>query len=452
MSQQSVSGVMPVPALSVSEFKVYGISLPVFLGIAVVVSFATYFGTLSTDTTGTLALLLVIGYTFGAIGDRIPIWKDYVGGGNILAFLGSAVLLSVGLIPAKYAKAITVFIDKPQGILDFFICVLITGSILSLNRKLLIRSLAVYIPTILTGVALAFLFGITAGWLCGVPIKRVVFMYVLPIMGGGNGAGAIPLSQMWQQITGGSAKEYYSIAISILTIGDIISIVAAALLYRLGQAKPSLSGNGELLRTASVEKAEAPGEKITLTAYDIFNGLFLAGAFHALASIVAKKFLPSIGGIIIHQYAYMIILVAIANGLGIIPASLREGAKRMQKAFTDHVIWIILAGVGIAYIDFDKLLGVITPVNFIIAAAIVLGAMLGPFLFSFVVGFFPVESAIAAGLCMSARGGVGGVRVLGAARRMMLIPYAQISTRLGGGIILVIASVLFSMFGQGYQH
>ncbi|MDI5828125.1 2-hydroxycarboxylate transporter family protein, partial [Salmonella enterica subsp. enterica serovar Kentucky] len=37
------------------------------------------------------------------------------------------------------------------------------------------------------------------------------------------------------------------------------------------------------------------------------------------------------------------------------------------------------------------------------------------------------------------------LEVLSACNRMNLISYAQISSRLGGGIVLVIASIVFSM-------
>ena len=44
---------------------------------------------------------------------------------------------------------------------------------------------------------------------------------------------------------------------------------------------------------------------------------------------------------------------------------------------------------------------------------------------------------------MANRGGSGDIAVLGAADRMELMSYAQLSSRLGGGIILVIGSILF---------
>ncbi len=453
MSNVSLSpetaGAGAVPQTSaLAKLRIFGIPVHIYLAMLAITLAATYTGALKTDLGGTLVLMMALGYGFGVIGENIPIWKDWIGGGNVMCFMGAAYLVYANILPAKYIKCITAFMEKPFGFLDFFVCMLITGSIISVNRKTLIKALAGYIPAILSGVALAFIFGIGAGLLCGVDIKRVVFMYVLPIMGGGNGAGAVPLSQMWEQITGGSAKEYYSVAIPILTMANIMSVAAAALLNKLGQAKPDLTGNGELMRDTTHSAHNAPKEKVEVTSADIFNGLFLATAFYALSCVVAKA-IPNVGGVLIHQYAYMIVLVALANGFGLIPAYMREGAKRMQKGFTDHVIWFFLVGIGVAYTDLGELISVITPLNLFISTVIVLGAAIGPFLFAYLVGFYPIEASISAGLCMADRGGSGDIMVLGAAKRMNLMPYSQISSRLGGGIILVIGSILFSMFGKG---
>lgn len=46
--------------------------------------------------------------------------------------------------------------------------------------------------------------------------------YVLPIMGGGNGAGAVPLSNIYETVTGDPAANFYGFAIIILTIGNIL--------------------------------------------------------------------------------------------------------------------------------------------------------------------------------------------------------------------------------------
>ena len=57
----------------------------------------------------------------------------------------------------------------------------------------------------------------------------------------------------------------------------------------------------------------------------------------------------------------------------------------------------------------------------------------------YLVGFYPVESAITAGLCTT---NMGDIAVLSAAKRMELLPFAQIATRICGALILIVASIL----------
>ena len=97
----------------------------------------------------------------------------------------------------------------------------------------------------------------------------------------------------------------------------------------------------------------------------------------------------------------------------------------------------MMAGCGVTLIDFNKMMGVLSVANFIMVLLIVLGCVIGSAAFGSLVGFYPIESAITAGLCMA------NMAVLGACRRMDLMSYAQISSRIGGAIVLLVGSFIF---------
>ncbi|WP_058912192.1 citrate/sodium symporter CitS [Entomohabitans teleogrylli] len=425
-------------------FRIFGMPLPLY-GFALITLLLSHFNdALPGDLVGGFCLMFIIGAIFGEIGKRLPVFNKYIGGAPVMIFLVAAWFVYAGIFSEKEVQAITNVMDV-SNFLNLFIAVLITGSILSVNRKLLVRSLLGYIPTILAGVLGAALFGITIGLCFGISIDRILMLYVLPIMGGGNGAGAIPLSEIYHSVTGRSKEEYYSTAIAILTIANIFAIVFAALLDIIGKKYPAMSGEGELVRKASfrVEEDEKAGQ---VTHREIAIGLLLSTTCFVLAYVLSKKLLPGFGTIKIHTFAWMVLIVAALNASGLCSAEIKEGAKRLSNFFSKQLLWVLMVGVGVCYTDLQEIIDAISFANVIIAAVIVIGAIIGAAVGGWLIGFYPVEASITAGLCMANRGGSGDLEVLSACNRMQLISYAQISSRLGGGIVLVIASVVFGMF------
>ncbi len=136
--------------------------------IIVVVAFAGMFtGSLSTDLAGCFLLMLSVGIVCDQIGDRLPIWNTYVGGGIVMTYIVSAFLFTYNFFPEKYVTGMTALMDD-SDFLSFFIVFLITGSIISLDRKLMIRSFVGYIPSIFGGLFGAGLLGILGGLIFGV--------------------------------------------------------------------------------------------------------------------------------------------------------------------------------------------------------------------------------------------------------------------------------------------
>ncbi|MGF6907103.1 2-hydroxycarboxylate transporter family protein [Fusobacterium sp. PH5-44] len=423
-------------------FKIYGLPWYLTLAAIIIILGTVYTGVLGTNIPCSIAVILAFGAIFYEIGERLPIWNSYIGGGVLAAFFGTAILAQFKLVPQKYIESIDFFISGKMSFLNFFIVLLITGSVLGLNKKVLMKSFSGYVPAILGGLFCAIALGVMAGMIFGIRPADVIIKYALPIMGGGNGAGAVPLSQIYEQATGDAAVNYYTFAIIILTIANIMSIIAGGLLNKLGDVKTNWTGDKKTLlrNAANIAGEEKLGEP---TLPDIGGALMVGVTSYACGLLFSKFLLPTIFGAQIHEFAYMIIFVVILAATGVVPDEIRAGAKRLQKFMTTCCSVIVMAGLGFDF-NLAELVAASSIPNVIISLFVVIGAIIGSAVVGQMVGFYPIDSAITAGLCMANRGGNGDIAVLGAAKRMDLMAYAQLSSRLGGGIVLIVAGFLFS--------
>lgn len=426
-----------------SELKLGG--LPVHLAIAAILlcGLTMYLGVQSSSMTGTLASCFALAVVLNEIGERIPIWNTYIGGGLLLVFFGVALMKYFNILPADTVANVNSFITGDEiNFLEFFIVCLIVGSVLALDRDILLRSFAGYLPAILGGLLVAGFLGIVTGLIFGIRPADSLIKYVLPIMGGGNGAGAVPLSEIYENVTGDAKANYYGFAIIILTIANIFAIIGSALLNTAGNIWPKLTGDKKtLLRKGS--NIARDDKKVKVTTDDLFGALFVGLACFCVGRLMSKVVLPEIAGAQIHYFAYMILFVVLLAALGVIPDNIRAAAKKIQSFMSGYMGIIIMVGMGCDF-DIADLFTALTPGNVLMALMIVIGAIIGAGAVGYLVGFYPVDSALTAGLCMANRGGNGDLACLGAADRMDLIAYAQLSSRLGGGIVLIIASFIFS--------
>lgn len=424
------------------ELKLYGIQWYLMIPILAIGMIGIFTETLGTNLPNVLLVMFTIGIPLYEIGKRIPIWNKYIGGGIVAAFLGTSLLVHFNVLPEIYVEAIDVF-TSDVNFLTLFIIVLIAGSVLSLDRKILIQSFVGYIPAILGGLAGAMLIGILTGLIFGIAPSEIVLNYVLPVMGGGNGGGAVPLSQVYADVSGNPAEEYYQFAIIILTIANIFAITAGSLLDGLGKKYTQLTGDKATIIRNQAAAFETEDEVYEANLGDVAGGLVIGLASYGFGLLMSNLILPEIFGVQIHTLAYMIIFVVILSATGVIPKNLREGARRLQSFFSKYLVLIIMVGVGVD-LDINELLTALSFKNVVVAAAIVLGAVIGSAGVGYLVGFYPIDSAVTAGLCMANRGGSGDLAVLGAADRMDLMAYAQLSSRLGGAVVLIIGSIIFS--------
>ena len=452
-------------------FQLFNLPLPIFLIITAVTLLATYLGVLPVNMTGCFLFMIVLGTILGWIGDHTPIIKSYLGGGAIVCIFGSALLVYFGILPAaKTVDGATVYnmtlplgkLDLVGGItkffkgdgafLDWYIAALITGSILGMNRKLLVKAAARYFPAIFGGLILAFGLCMGIAALMGYPVMNALLLIALPIMGGGMGAGATPLSKIFESSSAMTAAEALSVMTPAVAIGNAVSIVLAGILVKIMKGK--LNGNGSLMQAGSIDPREleispevqAKRDNISLTNLGI--GLLTSGAFFAWGFILAGAWKALGTGITIHAYAWMIITVAICKITNIVPERIEIACYQWFQFIMKNMTNMLLVGIGICYLEISTVISSFSVTYLVLCAATCVGAFVGAALIGKLVGFYPFESGVTAGLCMSNMGGTGDVAVLSAADRMELMPFAQISSRLGGAIILLLASLMLSILAQ----
>ena len=425
--------------------RIMGMPVIPYMIVLAIILIAMYTGNLGGDLLSTIVMLIALGSILFEIGDRIPVFIKWVGGGSMLAMMFTSWMVYVHLIPEKYVESVTNFYDT-FGFQTLFICFLMAGSLLVIERDILIKSIVRYIPTILIGVAGAAVLGLIVGLALGYMPSELVCYYILPIMGGGNGAGAIPMSQIFHEVTGLDKDIYYAKAIAILTFANILCVFVAALLNGVGRQFPKLTGDGATLMRNS-QKETITDKKMQLpspTPRDLATCFAWVGGVYALACIMSKV-MPKVMGASIHQYAWFILVLVICNIFNLIPVEIRSACKAVVGGINRYWQGLTMAAIGISMTDFGEFISVINVDTLIISLAVVIGAVLATAVGGWAFGFYPVDSAVTAGLCMANRGGGGDIVVLGAANRMDLMSYAAISSRIGGSIVLVIASVVFGI-------
>lgn len=425
------------------SFKLFNMPWQIFAVFAAIVLIAVYMKVLPKGMIGAVPFTIVLGAVLNEIGDRCPIVNTYLGGGAIVIIFGMAVLCYYHIIPDTTVKIVTNFM-KGEGFLDFYIAALICGSILGMNRDLLIRAAIRYLPAILGGVAAAIGLAGLVGELTGYGAKQAILYIAVPIMGGGMGAGAVPLSKIFGETLAQKPEDIINIMIPAVALGNAMAIVAGGLLSKLGKSVPSITGNGDLMITKGADDAIKVDEEflkkrdhISLTVMGV--GLLMATAFFTWGRIIAF-FIPKI-----HSYAWMIISVAIIKALGVLPQHYEICCYQWFQFVMKNLTAPLLVGIGVAYTNLGQIISAFSGQYVLLVGVTVTGAIIGSAVIGRLVGFYPVESAITAGLCMANMGGTGDVAVLSAANRMELMPFAQISSRIGGAFMLILASVLLQI-------
>jgi malate:Na+ symporter len=421
----------------IAGFKVGVFPLPLYILSAAIVFGAAFYSKLPIDMIGGFAVIIVMGALLGELGNRIPILKNIGGAAILCIFVPSAMLFYKQLHP-EAIKAITA-IMKTSNFLYLYIACLVAGSILGMNRKILIQGfLRMFIPLIV-GTLAAIASGVVVGLLFGRSPYETFFYIVMPIIGGGIGEGILPMSIAYSEILARPQADFVAMLVPAALLGNVVAIVSAGILKRFAEKRPELSGNGLLVKTGN--DAELLKEQSIEKPVDfklMGAGLLIACTLYIFGNL-ASKFIGIPGPVI------MIFTAALIKVSKVMPAAMEQGAHHMYKFISGALTLPLLVGLGILYVPWQDLIRAFTLSYFLICLATVLGMIASGFFIGKYLNMYPIESAIVTS-CHSGLGGTGDVAILSASNRMELMPFAQISTRIGGATMIVVATILMKMF------
>ncbi|NDK32988.1 2-hydroxycarboxylate transporter family protein, partial [Nesterenkonia haasae] len=106
----------------------------------------------------------------------------------------------------------------------------------------------------------------------------------------------------------------------------------------------------------------------------------------------------------------------------------------------------LLVGISITFFEFDELGALLSDWRYpVMVALAVLIAVVVSGALGWLVKMYYVETSIAVGMGMTDMGGTGDVAVVSAANRLELMPFLQVSSRIGGALVLLVVSLLIPL-------
>lgn len=421
--------------------KVGSVPLPVYIALSIVIVITGLLQQLPVNMLGGFAVILVMGWLLGTIGANIPFLKNF-GGPAILSLLVPSILVFFNLVNKNIMGSAQILM-KDANFLYFYIACLVCGSILGMNRKILVQGLFRMIIPMLLGMTFAMGIGTLVGVLLGLEWQHTLFYIVTPVLAGGIGEGILPLSLGYSAITGLGSEQLVAQLIPATIIGNFFAIMCTALLSSWGEKRPDLSGNGQLVKVGQTDDMK---DALKEGSGELDLKKMGAGVLTACTLFIA-------GGLLQHFTGFpgpvlMIVLAAILKYLNVVPLETQQGSKQLYLFISGNFTFPVMAGLGLLYIPLKDVVGTLSIQYFLVVISVVFTVIATGFVVSRFMNMYPIEAAIISA-CQSGMGGTGDVAILSTANRMNLMPFAQVATRLGGAITVIVMTGIFRLIFKG---
>ncbi|MYM39209.1 malate permease [Pseudoduganella sp. CY13W] len=419
------------------DMRIGLVPLPIYLLLLALIGGFVSMGKVPTDISVSIAVLAVGGFTCAEFGKRMPLLR-HIGAAAIFATFVPSFLVYVHAMPPVLLKNVAEF-TKNSNFLYLFIASIVVGSIFSMDRNVLIKGFLKIFAPLAAGTVVAALVGTAVGTALGMSWQHTLFFIVVPIMAGGVGEGAIPLSIGYAAILGHAQGEIFAEVLPPVMLGSLSAILMSGALNFVGKRYPHLTGEGRLQPGAEDELRVAELPAATVDVGQIAAAGLTAITLY-MVGLMAHKLFEFPAPVVMLFVAVLLMLCRVVS------PQLQQASGVVYKFFSTAVTYPLLFAIGAALTPWDKLIAAFTIVNLITIVATVATLMATGFVVGRMLKMYPIETAII-NACHSGQGGTGDVAILTAANRMQMMPFAQIATRIGGAIVVTLA--LFALARVG---
>ncbi|HEM7331179.1 TPA: 2-hydroxycarboxylate transporter family protein [Enterococcus faecium] len=395
------------------------------------------------DMLFSLGIMTVFAYLLEEIGKTIPILKDLGGKVLVVTFL-PAFLVYKHWLPQSTVTVVSDFMNN-NNFLMFFITLLVVGSIASMNRQTLVKATSRIIIILILCDVIGSLIGTGVGILLGLSAWNAYFFIVAPIMAGGVGEGAMPLSIGYAAILSGMGQnDIFGKILPCVMLGSLVAVLLSGMLKKIGEKYPQLNGQGNLIDgdDEHLENLKGSAKPVNI------EKTLLAGVVAITIYFVAvyvEHLLKSLLGFSIPSPVILLVSLMGAKMLGFIPKNIEEGGNSLYGFTVRGITPPLLFGVGVAKTDWLELIEVFkNPATIVTIIVTVVAIVATAFIAAKFLKMYPVDTAIAVSCC-SGQGGTGALAILAAGDRMELMPFAQVAVRLGGAMTVTFAIFLMGL-------
>jgi Na+/citrate or Na+/malate symporter len=232
-------------------------------------------------------------------------------------------------------------------------------------------------------------------------------------------------------------------------IGEYIAVIFVVIMHLLAGKFPALMGNGNglILRKESAALAEAqknwrPYDDSSPDYAELGGGFFLTLAVMT-GGVLLSKLVPQI-----MYVAWAIIICIVVKCSGLFSDQVCRVAHYWSQFAIKNIVVVLVTALGMTSGASAAIGSVFNIATVAVIVLTFLGAIIGAMIACVIFGLYRYEGALTAAMCACNIGASGDLQMLIIANRLDLLAFATISTRIGGGLMLLEISLIFPVVAR----